>query len=213
MKAVHQANEEEYSFFLSAIWRCFQGWIPIPFPLRGPGSAGCLATPLGIILFSRKPVLFEYHANEWTGAIVTRISDGLGSYGMGGCGFLGIQIRKGHRKRWLVFLLWGAAGWLSINGSPLIDGYVFPDEKDAALDRNLPCINSLIGCRLSAYESSSDDLHLLFENSGDQLDLSITRVGKDIPHWRGTGEPKQFHDDENLSDCLVLCRSSRLWSV
>jgi len=170
-----------------------------------------LGTFIGIILFSRKPSPFYLHADKWKGAEVLKVSNDLGSYGMGGCGFLGMKIRLHSASKWLVFLLWGASGWLTLD-KRIFKEDLFPDERKLCPSHLLSSTEDLIGLTLSELNYDHDSLSLTF-NKGDSVHiLTLRRDGRDVRRWRGTGGRKSFEDHEKLEDSLVICDTSNIWS-
>jgi len=73
--------------------------------------------------------LADAPASLFHGATVTHTSNHLGSYEMGTPGFVGLRLKlSSDSSVWVVFTIWLAAGWLTINDDLLLDGY-FPNEQ------------------------------------------------------------------------------------
>jgi hypothetical protein len=130
---------------------------------------------------------------------------------MGGPAFMGIKIAKGGRRRWLIYRLWTVCGWLTLNGKPFSDAMP-PREDKAEADPQLPSVTLLQGAALESYSCDDNQLALGFTNGSSTLELKVTRDGKGVPRWPGTSEPKRFQPEEKIEECLILCRSSRIWS-
>lgn len=64
-----------------------------------------------------RPVFIAPPADRIVGRLVLEWSPYCGTYGQGGPGFLGFRLaaRRPHPQEWLMFCLWGAAEWLSVN--------------------------------------------------------------------------------------------------
>ena len=131
---ITSCTEEEYALFQSALWRWRSGWRPLFMYFRGPGGVPFFIVPIltlvGLWRFARSPVrLADADLTGFRGATVLSTSHLLGSYGMGGPGFLGLrlQLPRGGAT-WVVFTIWAAAEWLTINDDLLADGY-FPEEQ------------------------------------------------------------------------------------
>ena len=126
------------------------------FSLRGPGgSIGCLGTFFGVALFSRVPRPFHSCSDKWIGAKVVGYSTHLGSYGMGGCGFLGVEIEKSGSPKWLLFPLWGAAGWITINDK-IIEEELTPDEKKLYSNERVISIDKTLGFTTTEFSYTDD---------------------------------------------------------
>jgi hypothetical protein len=117
MNAVIRCDEEEYAPFFATLWKLPGGWRWIAIPLRGPSEMMALPmTLIGIWRFARKPQrLSDLAEDAFVGARIDRICPNLGSYGMGGPGFWGLRCRHGARSFWIVYRLWSADGWVTID--------------------------------------------------------------------------------------------------
>ena len=208
--AIIDCREEEYAFFLSALWRLPRGWRPILFPLRGPGSIGFFGSLVGIILFSRRPARFCHSASEWRGAKVIEVSTALGDYGMGGYAFVGIRMQRRRARRWLVFPLFAAASWFTLNGKPPCES-LSQDELDHYRERRPSSLHDLVGSELEFLKIDDESLRLRFERPESGYEIVLRRDGRDIKLWPRGGR-RRLLPQESLEDSLLICQSPRLWS-
>jgi len=209
--ALCHCREEEYAFCLAGLWRCPGGWNAVPFPLRGPGSLGCLASLLGVWVFSRRPFRLVDHWDAFRGRKVVAVHVCLGSYGMGGPGFLGFRVHTSHGRRWMVYRLWSAAEWLLLDGRLVNDG-LFPDERQRIAADAQVSVRTLIGCTVDAVTCDEQALCVEFRDPGGEVHvLRLGRSGEGVLPWRGTGGRKVIPDAESLDDVIVVTRSGRLW--
>ncbi len=206
--AILECYEEQYSFILSALWRIPKGWSPTFFSLRA-SIVSWLATFLGIVLFSRKTLPFHPVYSEWIGAQLVTIDMRLGSSGMTGCAFLGLKISNGTRSKWLVYTLWGATEWLTINGSVIQNGLSEEEIAESPSGKSI-AIGELIESTLTDLQFDEEELTLTFTKDSNPYTIKVTKDGKDILPWRGSGENKTFLPEENIEDCLSACDTWRL---
>jgi hypothetical protein len=206
--AILECYEEQYSFILSALWRIPKGWSPGFFSLRA-SIVSWLATFLGIVLFSRKALPFHPIYAEWIGAQLDTINMRLGSSGMTGCAFLGLKISNDTGSKWLVYTLWGATEWLTINGSVIQNGLSEEEISESPSGKSIE-ISELIDATLTDLQFDDEELTLTFTKDSRPYTIKVTKGGKDILPWRGSGENKTFLPEENIEDCLRVCDTWRL---
>ncbi len=134
----------------------------------------------------------------------------LGTYGMGGPGFFGLQLEQtaSQPKEWLVLTLWGASEWLNLDGRWLsshpnqyyIQKPLLPHEVT----------QKLIGCEL--IEADIEDNRSIIKLARD-LQLHILEVPMDsnrLPRWGGTLEPRKWNSEESLLDAWVVTEDDYL---
>jgi hypothetical protein len=210
--------EEEYSLCLSYLWRRRDGWRPLLMYLRGPGGVPFFIVPfltlIGLWRFARRPTrLANADWATFRGAIVKRTSAYLGSYGMGGPGFIGLRLRlpRGHRV-WVVFTVWSAAGWLTIGDDLLAEGY-FPDEQqDLVGTRRFRPLSDLVGSALMGVRLEHDLAELTFSGAPDSLVLRLRRDSTSLPVHRGSKQPKVLAPSQDLRDAIIVSRRGSLWT-
>jgi hypothetical protein len=215
MDAITKCTEEELAPFFTWPFRHRDGWRWLPFYLRGPampGIVGPLLTPLGIWLFSRRPRrLVDIPEPNWKDCRILRTCSFLGSYGMGGPGFLGLRCVK-QRRFWIVFTLWSADSWLTLDGK-LLESGLLGDEKKTYAQRGIVSLDTIHGANITSIEFEPERAAIQV-TKGDALHtLELRRDGTTVPPWRGTGGKKKFGDEEKLEDALVISRRARLWTV
>jgi hypothetical protein len=173
--------------------------------------------PLGLPSEIRPPRLFRDGGFDPVGAEVLEVSTHLGTYGMGGCGFLGIRVAGGRppEPRWLVVTLWAAASWATIDGDLVVEEFFEAERAElAAAGRRFRSVEaSLTGARLVAAASTDDLLALEFERDGARQRFEIRRDGRDVPPWRGSGRPRALGPGESMRDAVVVSESGYLWTA
>lgn len=215
--AIIGCQEEEFAPFLAWPGRRRAGWRVVWCYGRGPSGigviAGMLLTAVGVWRFARPPATLAAHSGEFLGRRVRAIDLCLGSYGMGGPAFFGLRFDHG----WIVYRLWNAASWLTLNGQLLAESLApFPEERQAIGEQNLISARELIGTQLRALESDGTQYNLVFACGDGELDagefrLSLRRDGATVPCYRRTGSPKVFAASESLEEAIVVSRTARLW--
>lgn len=212
-RAMIHCQEEEFAPCFAYAWRRAAGWRSVLFYGRGPGGIGPIfglfLTALGIWRFARRPATLYGLQSCYIGQTVRAVATCLGSYGMGGPGFLGLRFPNG----WIVYRLWNAAGWLTLNGKPIGES-LLPDERGLLGADNVASASRLQGAILRSVTCGDDQYDLIFTRHGETpFCLSLRRDGSTVPPWRGNGRPKVFAPDESLRDAIVVSRTGRLWSL
>jgi hypothetical protein len=184
---------------------------------RGPGGVPFFVVPfltlVGLWRFARQPVrLADADLTRFRGATVLSTSHMLGSYGMGGPGFLGLRLKlPGGRSTWVVFTIWAAAEWLTINDDLLADGY-FPSEKEElALTWRFRPLSSLIGLTLTDIRLEHDCAELAFSGASERLVLRLHRDSSGLPVHRGSKQPKVLAASQDVRDAVIISRRGCLW--
>lgn len=173
--------------------------------------------PFGLPTELRPPKLFRDGGFDPVGARVVEVSTHLGTYGMGGPGFLGLRLAGGRppEPRWIAVTLWAAAGWATLDGD-LVEEEFFADEREElgrAGRRFRSVRQALTGATLAAARCTDDLLALEFEREGARVRLEIRSDGRDVPPWRGNGQPRALTPGESLRDAVVVSESGDLWTA
>ncbi len=186
---------------------------------RGPAGVPFFFVPfltlLGIWKFSRIPHrLCDVGTEGFIGGRVLGVCSYLGSYGMGGAGFVGLKVRRPDAGVcWIVFAVWGAAGWLTVNGSACHDGY-FEDERKVMAERQgspLPSLLELKGGRIDAIRLAAREFSLHLSHKGILREIRLLADSGDLPVFRGSKEPRVMGGDEDLRDAILVSRRAHLW--
>lgn len=183
------------------------GWRWIPFYLRGPawfGPLGCLLTFLGIWRFARRPLrIVDLSKENYCGCTIINTCPHLGSYGMGGPGFLGLKCRQEHKSFRIVFVLWAADGWLTLNGK-LFEAGLLGEEKKEYKKRGIIPIETIHGGSVQSVEFAGDRATIKVQHADIMHVIELRRDGSAVPPWRGTEDKKVFGNDESLEDAIFV---------
>ena len=214
---ITECIEEEYSLFLSTLWRRREGWRPLFMYFRGPAGVPFFIAPfltlIGLWRFARRPPrLVDADASLFGGATVTRTCEYLGSYGMGGPGFVGLQLRISRgRHAWVVFTVWAAAGWLTINDDLLTEGYSPDEQREQSSSHRLRRLSELVGSTLADIHLDRELAELTFSGSSGPLVLRLRRDSSALPVHRGSKQPKVLATSQDIRDAVIISRRGSLW--
>lgn len=209
--------EEEYSLFPSALWRRRDGWRPLFIYFRGPAGVPFFIAPfltlIGLWRFARRPLrLVDADASLFRGATVTSTSEYMGSYGMGGPGFVGLRLRlSSGRRAWVVFTFWAAAGWLTINDDLLSEGYLPDEQLELSSSRRLRSLSELVDATLADIHLDRELAELTFGGSSGPLVLRLRRDSSALPVHRGSKQPKVLATSQDIRDAVIISRRGSLW--
>lgn len=155
---------------------------------------------------------------------VVEVSYNVGSYGMGGYGFLGLRLgpRKPRAAEWLVCTLFGADTWFTVGERwvaahpaqygeqrPLHGyGYRYDEQgRGVPTGENWDEFQPLILNRaLVSFQCAARSCVL---EIGDTR-LEITEDERKRPIFIGTGEPRRLDPDEDLRRAWILAKAARL---
>lgn len=179
---------------------------PIPDEERGALS------PSGVLIpFTPSRLRPE----DVVGRPIVRCSHIVGTYGMGGPGFVGIEL-DGSTRDWLVIAIWSAASWITL------DGRLFGAEHPAQLeDEPAPWRPAWIttfgdwanedifdGDSFTSIEVSEREL-IATLRSGRELQISDDP--SDRPVLAGNGKPRLLEPDDDLREAVFLSPTTELW--
>jgi hypothetical protein len=139
---------------------------------------------------------------------------------MGGPGFFGLELAaKGRYPReWLVLTLWGAGGWLLLDGQwieahpnqyhvqrPLFSHFGGAEDWDDLTGK-------IVGAKIieAAIEDSSSTIVLLQGSQRRVLELPEDTARLSI--WSGSLEPKVWDPAESQLDAWVVSRTGNLFT-
>ena len=212
--AIHACDEEEYSLAPSWFWRHSAGWRPLLIYFRGPASVPFFIAPfhslLGIWRFARRPPRLT-ESQAVVGATVTRVCEYLGSYGMGGPGFVGLRLSS--PAVWLVITVWGAADWITVDGIPCREGK-FADEitgLETSFHGSLPRLADFVGSQIVSCEIQPRSIQLVLSHAGVSHRLQLLADSPHLPVFRGSKEPRNMPDSDDLRTAVILSRRAHLW--
>ena len=150
----------------------------------------------------------------FSGGRILDVSSYLGSYGMGGPGFVGLKIRDSAVSScWLVVTVWGASGWLSIDDKPCREGY-FDEERremEHAMGEPLPSLLKLKGASIDEIEIDARHFSAKLSVGGSVYQLRLLADSRSLPVHRGSKEPKIMEEGEDIRNAIIVTRRARLW--
>lgn len=126
------------------------------------------------------------------GRRVEKVSGNLGTYGMGGPGFVGLLLGN----EWLVVALWGATEWLHFNGRSL------QDQSNSELQL------LMVGRTIARLRVDRAAMELTLSDGGQ---LRVEADPATRPIWQGTREPRAFAPDDDLRRVVFLAPDAPLW--
>lgn len=164
----------------------------------------------------RPPYLRNTDLSRVIGRTIDNASPYLGSYGMGGPGFIGwhLKANKMWGQEWLVLTMWGAAEWLLVNGR-VLDCYPFdgwPEKYNTILHRKSTRFsdqaeiikNLFCGRKIKKFELADRSFKMLLTKQGKcpmtvKLPTDLTKLA---PH--GSGEIRTWDTEEKMIDGFIL---------
>lgn len=140
-------------------------------------------------------------------SICTHIS----SYGMGGAGFLGLELapNESRPKEWLVLCFWGAAQWCLFDGMPIERPYQFPDLPALGPDAFARAVldGEIIDANI---EDKSCEL-LIKVSAGGVSRLEVPLDTTRLPVYGGTGGRRMLAPADSLWDAWVVSPTDYLY--
>jgi len=160
----------------------------VPDPAGAPEGwdAGPMGPSAPLVPFRPDPV----DPAEVVGSEVRGWTPNAGTYGMGGPGFLGLDLGK----HWLVVTLWGAASWIRLDDRLLDD---VPRGDD----------HVLVGWTITAL--TVERSWMAIDLDGDHT-LRLAHDPDDRPRL-AQGQPRVLGSDDDLRTAVVLSPTTEIW--
>lgn len=138
----------------------------------------------------------------------------LGSYGMGGPGFFGLNLAPAGSfpQEWLVLTIWSACSWLLLDGKWMeahpryhhIQRPLYADYGDES-DRD-EVTSMLVGCKVVHARMEVDSSLLLLEKESSTRPLEIPQDTGLLSRFGGTDLPRVWYQDEDQRTAWVVSR-------
>jgi hypothetical protein len=134
----------------------------------------------------------------------------IGSYGMGGPGFLGLELDPNQVRpnEWFVLCLWGAAQWCLFDGKPIESPYQFPDLPAFGIDA---FSREVSGGEIIEASIQDKSCELLIELSGASHRFEIPSDTRRLPPYGGTGGRRNLAPQDSLWDAWVVSPTKYLY--
>ncbi len=170
---------------------------PIPEDERGIVGASAHLIPFVPQVLTARDVI---------GRRIDEINPHLGTYGMGGPGFLGFRLEN----EWLVFSIWGAGEWIRVDDCLIADHFFDNHQRP----RPWICEGSdalspkLVGAEVTFLEIRKRSLDMSFSNG---MSLKIDDCPDDRPVFEGTKKPRMFLESDDLRKAVFLAPTNEIW--
>ena len=129
------------------------------------------------------------------GRVVT-VSNSIGSYGMGGAGFFGIQLAKPEFTEWLVISLWAADGWIRLKDE---NGRFFALDNRCKENYNIEKLDA------NLHQKTLDKLivekELISLDFSNGMNLTIEKEPFFWKNWK-------FKEDDDFRRVVFLCKNA-----
>jgi hypothetical protein len=164
--------------------------VPDPAGVPEGWDGGALGPSAPLVPFRPEPV----EPDEVVGATVAGWTPNAGTYGMGGPGFVALDLGG----RWLVVTLWGAAAWLRLDDRLLDD----IDREDTSV---------LVGWTITGLVVERTWMTVTFTSPDGDHTLRLAHDPDDRPAFAGDGRPRSLAPDDDLRTAVVLAPTTEIW--
>ena len=155
------------------------------------------------------------HAADVVGRPVGQCSHIVGTYGMGGPGFVGIEL-DGSTRDWLIIAIWNAASWIMLDGRLLGAEHPAQLEDEPAPWR--PAWITTFGDPANGNIFRGDSFVSLEVSTREFVatlrsgrELRISDDPSDRPVLAGNGKPRLLEPDDDLREAVFLSPTTELW--
>lgn len=166
----------------------------------------------------RPRTLREYGIERIVGRRIQEYCNHLGSYGMGGPGFAGFRLGETEflPEEWLVLTLWGADGWLLLDGrwvaahpNQYDNQRPLMSEFDPTWDDFTP---QVLGAVIANAQVGDEETVIeLYRDCGRRLRLEVPSDPSRLSLYGGSLEPRTWSPTESHLDAWLLSRHGDLY--
>ncbi len=149
------------------------------------------------------PPIREVGVNRVIGRTVLEACCHLGSYGMGGPGFLGLHLEKNseHSDEWLVLCLWASDEWILFDGKPIFSlDKTWEVYGQARFVEVLKCREGETGKVVKSFDIADKSCKIML----DDVALEFTEDPKYRPAYSGSGGQRVLMEKDSLLDAWVI---------
>jgi hypothetical protein len=146
------------------------------------------------------------------GRLITDACNHLGSYGMGGPGFFGIELDKKGRypKEWLVLTIWGADEWLRVNNKWLACSSELHHPSKCFFETPITHVsdksveNLFIGRTVGKFIIGSKCFKMTFLSTDKSPYILEFPSDLSVLSPYGNGQPRQWGIGEKMEDGFII---------
>jgi hypothetical protein len=139
-------------------------------------------------------------------------SANLGTYGMGGPGFVGFRLKSTDNfpEEWFTLTLWGAGDWLLINDrwlsahpkyyeiqEPLYSNF----GEEQTWDKVTPLVK---GAVVESMQIEPTHFMLTLSKEGQKAWIQLPQDTERLPRFGGTDQPRIWNDSEEVQDAWAF---------
>ncbi|MBQ7776441.1 MAG: hypothetical protein IJ379_11040 [Lachnospiraceae bacterium] len=172
---------------------------------------GYLPKPTEMIMLGKPLTIKQFGIENIKGSRILDICTCLGTYGMGGPGFVGIKLEGEFGVRWLVYCIWAAGEHILLDDrvlechpkyadryKPWID---FDNEKESIEE----LMQFLRGATIQDISLAEDELHIvLTQKAGDEHFIHTQKLSNKFPEQGGTGKKRNSYDKGVMEDYWLV---------
>jgi len=160
------------------------------------------------------PTLRQVGTNNILNRVILEWSSHLGSYGMGGPGFVGFRLdgNESRSTEWLVLTLWGADSWLLLD-----DRWVGAHPKYYHIQKPLfsyynkadggkwdEVAELVVGTRITEAEVANDSCSFYLAKEDKIVTLKVPKDTSKLPRLAGPDTPRTWLESEHMLDAWVV---------
>lgn len=147
-------------------------------------------------------------SNRVIGRKIIETSRYLGSYGMGGAGFLGFKLEKKNRypEEWVVLTLWGATEWLLLDGKWLDCSVEYFDKDKCFFKKSIEdysardsLLDILVGNVITEFVIKSKSFKMKIGSFILELPSDLSKLP---PH--GNGDSRKWCRGEKMENGFII---------
>lgn len=135
---------------------------------------------------------------------ICEVSNELGTYGMGGCGFFGLRLGD----KWPVISIFRAQEWFTVDNDTLGNlTYVQINGDEIQVVDKLS--EQIVGAQIVEFRLCAKSLFIKFNNG---MVIAIEEDSSDRANFFGTGKSRSFLPEDDIRKAVFLSPTSEIWT-
>ncbi len=163
-----------------------------------------------IIMLGKPLTIKEFKVENFNGCQIIDFSTYIGTYGMGGSGFVGFKFNYNGEMRWLVYCIWLAGEHIILDDRILTCHPKFDDKYKPYIDYNNP--NSLDSLKniikdlaIKNIDISDNEFNMILTDSKFNIHtISTKKESESFPEQAGTGVKRKSFENGIMSDYWLV---------
>lgn len=165
--------------------------------------------PMQVIMLGKPLTIGQFGLEALKDGRIVDFCPYMGTYGMGGPGFVGFKIQGDFGLRWLVYCIWSAGQYILLDDRVLQCHPKFSESYNPWIDfdhqeKSITMIKRLLGEAVIQNISLSGETLTITLTGSDSHTIKAQRISDQFPPLGGTGQKSAAYTNGSMGDYWLL---------